>query len=270
MTSNTIESSAIQVLHAFGLTTNQAKIYLAIAHSKADTVRAICEASNIPLESIYRIMPSLEEMNLVKRVFTAPVKYRAVPIRDGIAILKTRDKKEREKLYKKTESLMQTLVVEVPMSKISTLFDETILITGFKPWVLEIGQTVKNAKESFHSVTFPQSYRAGLFQNGDHYKHCVQRGVECHIAILQSGEITSYNLGDKKVINNPLWKRKFITPIPTNFMLIDNSELFVSLTYGEMGQKFRGLHTTSSCLVTLARDFFDKLWINPTEQQMEI
>ena len=88
-------------LKAYGLTLNQAKIYSAMIQTNADTIKKISVASGIALESIYRSMPSLLQMQLIEKEFTNPTKFKALPPSQVFKLLKTRDKKERDEFFLK-------------------------------------------------------------------------------------------------------------------------------------------------------------------------
>ena len=55
------------MLSDFGLTHNQAKVYLAIAQLGLASVSQASKASNVRREDVYRIMPKLEKMGLIEK-----------------------------------------------------------------------------------------------------------------------------------------------------------------------------------------------------------
>lgn len=251
-------SDFIDPLTGLGLSCNQAKIYLAVALSNAETVKAISRISNVPIENVYRSMSGLEDLNLIVRTLTKPVKFRAMPLKEAITMLERRDKKERYELYKKATSLARNVVNDV--QKIEQPNDETVLITSFYAWEQQLGKFVENAKELFQGITFPQCFRLGMFYNLKQYECSVKRGIDFQ-HLVHSSEEDHYRLGDEKLSNNPLWERKFTSPSSINYVLIDNGTLFMPLTKPcEIGKRFRGVVTTSSGLVALAKNYYDALW----------
>ena len=252
----------LEPLVGFGLTRNQAKIYLTIVSSKADTVKAISKISNIPLESIYRTMPTLEELDLVERVLATPVKYRAMPIKDAIIMLSRKEKKERNNLHQKADILIKNIISNVTLGQPQAQKndDEITVISSLNAFIRQAGQAVKNAKESFQGITFPEKFRSGMFYNGKHFRESVKRGVECRHIVTYSEEPRSYELGDKDLLENPLWKRKSVSSIPVDFLIIDREELFISTTFHQLGKEHVALRTTSPCLLTVANNYYETLW----------
>ncbi|MCZ2856768.1 MAG: hypothetical protein O2U62_06710, partial [Candidatus Bathyarchaeota archaeon] len=69
----------VEILTDFGLTGNQAKVYLAAARLRLASVGQISKVSKVRREDVYRILPKLEKMGLVERLLGKPTKIRATP-----------------------------------------------------------------------------------------------------------------------------------------------------------------------------------------------
>ena len=76
-----------EILTDFGLTGNQAKVYLATARLRLASVGQISKASKVRREDVYRILPKLEELGLVERLLGKPIKIRATPVEEALSIL---------------------------------------------------------------------------------------------------------------------------------------------------------------------------------------
>lgn len=250
----------IKPLMGFGLTQNQAKIYLAIAQSKAGTIKEISKISHIPAESVYRTMPALEELSLVQKIFTTPAKYKALLIPEAIELLKEKDKKERHDLYNKADYLVKNLIVSLPANPSDEPEADTTLINGFDAWVRKIGNAVNIADKSFQGITCAKSFRQGMFYNGLSYENCLQRGVECYHIVHQTDKEELYRLGDSHLTSNPLWHRKYVSSSVLDFAIIDKKELLLSLSVSELGKKHRAICTTNPILLMLALNYYETLW----------
>jgi sugar-specific transcriptional regulator TrmB len=258
-----ISFEGLCILVRFGLTTNQAKIYLTMVQSKADTIKAISKLSNIPLESIYRAMPGLEEKNIVEKILTVPTKYKFMPISEAIALLKTRDEQERRELYEEVEALNGVFSTKKPPNTALCEEDsETSLIQGFHAYVKKVDQALENAKYSFKGITYSKAFRNGMFNGNKYFEGLVRRGIKCRHLVYQSEEVKLIELGDNHLLNNSLWVRKFISPIPIEMIIVDQKQLVIALTPQEMGKDYRGLCTTNPCLLAFADDYFELLWRN--------
>lgn len=77
----------IKTLTRFGFTENQAKVYLTIVQLGLAPVGSISRISGVRREEVYRILPKLEQMGLVEKILSTPIKLKAIPLEDAFSIL---------------------------------------------------------------------------------------------------------------------------------------------------------------------------------------
>jgi len=82
---------AAEMLSDFGLTRNQAKVYIATAQLGLSSVGQISKLSKVRREDVYRVLPKLEKRGLIEKLLGTPTKIRATPIKEAIAILIKRE-----------------------------------------------------------------------------------------------------------------------------------------------------------------------------------
>jgi sugar-specific transcriptional regulator TrmB len=70
--SNLLDAAGMLV--DFGLTLNQARVYLSIVQLGCSTIGNISRESGVRREDVYRIIPKLEKMWLIERVPSTPTK----------------------------------------------------------------------------------------------------------------------------------------------------------------------------------------------------
>lgn len=251
-------------LMAYGLTLNQAKIYSAMIRTNADTIKKISVASGIALESIYRSMPSLLQMQLIEKEFTTPTKFKALPPTQVFKLLKTRDKKERGELYRRTDSIAEELTIYEPID-VQNQEQETVLIYGYEAFTHKLGFGLKKMKKTFQGITNINNFRIGMSNNGKFYEQSLKKGISCYHIVQLTENLHSTLLGDDHLVKNESWKRKYTSENTLEFAIIDRKELFMSLTVPQQGKKHRAICTTNTCLLTMALKYFDTLWISANE-----
>jgi sugar-specific transcriptional regulator TrmB len=93
----------VKRLTDFGLSVNQAKVYLNIAQSSTTNVNTISKNTHIHRQDIYKILPKLEKMGLVATTVDRPIKIEAIPVKEGlrnIVSMETQKAKQRVKRLK--------------------------------------------------------------------------------------------------------------------------------------------------------------------------
>ena len=77
------ENHATKLL-GFGLTINQAKVYLNIVQSGTTSVNRIAKNTHLHRQDIYKMLPKLEKMGLITKTVDTPFMVNAVPIETGL------------------------------------------------------------------------------------------------------------------------------------------------------------------------------------------
>ncbi|MDH5448858.1 MAG: hypothetical protein OEX01_07660, partial [Candidatus Bathyarchaeota archaeon] len=80
-----------EILSDFGLSGNQAKVYLATAQLGLASVSQVSKCSKVRREDVYRILPKLEKLGLVERLLGKPTKMRALPAEEAFHVLIERE-----------------------------------------------------------------------------------------------------------------------------------------------------------------------------------
>jgi sugar-specific transcriptional regulator TrmB len=74
-------------LTKFGLTTSEAKAYLAVLRLGEGTGNSIAQVSSIPRQEAYRVLSKLEKLELVDRIIANPTRFKSAPLKTALARL---------------------------------------------------------------------------------------------------------------------------------------------------------------------------------------
>ncbi len=91
----------------FGLTLNQAKVYLAALQLGLASVGRISTESRIRREDIYRILPNLEKLGLIEKPLGAPVKIKARSFDQALSTLIRNQRTKLSKMKVRKEELLK-------------------------------------------------------------------------------------------------------------------------------------------------------------------
>jgi sugar-specific transcriptional regulator TrmB len=101
-----------QELNDFGLSINQAKVYLSVARLKVASVSDISRETQLYRQDIYKIMPVLSKKGLIAKILDKPIKFEALPIEKAIDNLVSIERKKAEEKLSRLASLSKTLKSE--------------------------------------------------------------------------------------------------------------------------------------------------------------
>jgi sugar-specific transcriptional regulator TrmB len=102
-----------RILTDFGLSINQAKVYLSVARSKIATVDTISRETRLYRQDVYKIMPILEKKGLVVKIIDRPTKFESLPIEKAIDTLISKERKTAEDRLSRLESISEKLKSKV-------------------------------------------------------------------------------------------------------------------------------------------------------------
>ncbi len=102
-----IQEEDIRTLTKLGCVPSQAKLYLSLLKMGEADGKTISQHSGMPRQEVYRILCELQEMGLVEKVIAVPLRFKAVPIQDGLSILLMQKAREYSEAKKETRVLIR-------------------------------------------------------------------------------------------------------------------------------------------------------------------
>jgi sugar-specific transcriptional regulator TrmB len=110
---NSKDKIDFDILSEFGLTENQAKVFIATTRLGTPTVSEVAEASEVRREEVYRLLPELEKMGLVERLLGKPIRLRTPNPTVSISLLVNLEKERAQDriadLSNRSQQLLQYL-----------------------------------------------------------------------------------------------------------------------------------------------------------------
>jgi len=250
------------MLSDFGLTRNQAKVYLAMAKLGMATVNQVSKMSKVRREDVYRIMPKLEKMGLIEKILGKPTKVRALPMEDALHILIER---EQEIANKKVSALMtkkDTILKHYKPSTIKTIEEPHFAVILQREGIMtkELSM-VKKAKIAINIVTSRDKF-IQFFNNYDEaLKKATKKGIQIRM-ILNVTEHDDSILTTIKEYESARFPvdLKYTDQRSTHCMIVDYKEALVSTTTEPTLRETAYLWTNNSSLVGLLQKNFEGLW----------
>lgn len=99
------ENEAIETMQKLGLTFTEARIYLALVKSGQSSVKTISKSSGVARAEIYRSVPSLQKLGLIEKILNIPIKFKAMPLQNGLNILLNKANAEHLRLEENAKKL---------------------------------------------------------------------------------------------------------------------------------------------------------------------
>ncbi len=255
----------VQILTDFGLTGNQSKVYLTTARLGLASVGQISKVSEVRREDVYRILPKLEELGLVERLFGKPIKIRATPVEEALSLLiKHEEDTARERvsaLKEKTETFLKDFS-RAPKLEL-TEKAHFALLSKRESIMSRMLTMVKNAEREFDIACSGRKIMPFIHTFAEQLKRIIKKGVKIRII----SDLTGYDDALPRIIEeqvspgNSIGLRHADLP-SSHYIIVDLKEALISTaTEGNIGEN-PCLWTNSTSLTGVFQGDFENLWHN--------
>ena len=255
----------VEMLRDFGLTTNQAKVYLALVRLGYASVGRIAKESMVRREDVYRILPKLQKMGLVEKLLGKPVKIRATPVDEALSVL---IKHEEETVQERLEEFRTKKEVFLKRFKKNKIKPELEGELGDFVYLSErhgiIGRMlmmIKTAEREIDLVCSRSKLMQFLYEFAEPLKKAIKRKVSVRVV----SEISEYEHTVPRILEEYLSPKNFVdlkyTSLSSSHYIITDSKqaLIATTTEGNLAEN-PCLWTSSKNLVEVLQGNFEDLW----------
>ncbi|SNZ05983.1 Sugar-specific transcriptional regulator TrmB [Natronoarchaeum philippinense] len=99
------ESDAVESLERLGLTSYEAKVFIALQKLGAGTARDVHRITDVPRSQVYSVAENLADRGLIEVQQSSPIQYRPVGIDEARETLRSRFEREQEQAFDYVEDV---------------------------------------------------------------------------------------------------------------------------------------------------------------------
>lgn len=259
-------TSSIDILLEFGLTENQAKVFLAITSLEDPTVAEIAEHSKVRREEVYRLLPDLEKMGLVERLLGKPLRLRTPDPKSSISTLVAleRDKANARisELSIKSRDLLRELGQhQIELDHIETITSEFSLIQEKESIRTELNEMINKSTQRLDLLFSRTDLIWLLSTQGEALRSALERGVKIRImSEPPTGRDRLPRILQRRFPENLDVSLKYLL-FPTAFFLIVDEAQLLTITSGVHHLPASNcLWTNNESLIALTHKEFEERW----------
>jgi len=257
--------SSLDILSEFGLTDNQAKVFLAITKLDTPTVTEVADESGVRREEIYRLLPGLEKIGLIERLLGKPLRLKMLDPKSSITTLVTLEKEKAkdhiEFLSTKSKQLLKLLGHQEIISHHEEMDSEFSLIQEKESIRSVLSEIITKAEKQLDILFSRKDLIWLLSTQGEAFQSAFTRGVK--IRIISEPTTTKDRIpkilhrqfpGEAEV---PL---KYIKKPNAFYIVADNSQLILITTGVQHLPSATCLWTNNKSFVTMTDSSFENHW----------
>jgi sugar-specific transcriptional regulator TrmB len=246
-----------------GLTLVQVKTYITLCKLENATVKSISKTSNLARQDVYRIMPTLQTMGLAEKIIAKPIRYRAIPIKDGISSLLQHKTRQHAELEKKTTTLLKNLNnLGEGEAKIVLQEEEPQFIVTSEMTLLfkRLMNGTKASQTNIDSIGTWESYEGVVSHGFPDFMKALKRGVKIRSITEKPLNEKLMPICVKTLKKHPLYEVRFISaPAPVTMSILDKKEMNISISLPD-GKAVSSLWSNNPAILALATNYFEEIW----------
>jgi len=265
MAISSLEQNA-KILCDFGLTLNQAKVYVTVVKLGSVQVGEIAKHAQVRREDIYRALPKLEELGLIEKSLGAPVKIHALPLEEALHLLIKRRQDEASQKMSQLNASADEFLKQYNVHKRepepeseAALFS---LIPEREPLSAKTCALIKNSKKQIDIVSSRNNLAHFLHANSDLFKKAARNGVTIRIVTERPREEDSLHKLIRQGISpiREVIDIRYIDSLPGHYMIFDAKEALIAASAKTSPSESSSLYTKNSGLVKVLQKNFGDIW----------
>ena len=255
----------IQILSRFGLTFNEARVFLALTLLGSANVKEISKFSNVAREAVYRVLPRLQKFGLVEKEIAWPTRFTAMNLDDAVTVLLGLRNKETRDLQEKANALLRLKSKKAKMEPLEEN-SKFLLIPAKKMLISKIGEGVDRAQKCICILTSNKRHinELNIFCKavGKALSRCVKfRIVTSNVERVLSPSILEVGNNDSRIeIRYTLLDCRYTA------LIMDKKEVFIIAKPTAEFLESTALWSNNSSLVNIVDDYFEILWKTASEK----
>jgi sugar-specific transcriptional regulator TrmB len=265
---STFEENQFQTLIRFGLTVNQAKLYLTSLRIGCATAKVLAQNAHIGREEVYRVLPALQNYGLIKKRIGSPTEYEPIESHEAMSILVGNKSSELSELKTKAAQF----VANCPRVKAkSEENDSFIMITNIDKAVRMLVQAYKDANRL---CVFTSGYERFIMrQNMPEKKEQVkemlkalQRGVKIRAVLDEPADNKAIPLSklfyslSKRVVSHPNFEYRYVSSKHSALIAVFDDNIMFIETHQGPHVLLPQLWSNNRVLMGLGKTFFETAW----------
>lgn len=243
-------------LSKFGLTANQAKVYIFLGKYGSKTAPDVCKALKLPRTETYHLLTTLQNKGIVAATFQHPIRFTALPLEKAVWVLVNAEKERVNSLQQQEKSITELWntipeFTTTPESK----ENKFQMLQGNNQVNGKIREMVNTAESEFLVLGSEKDYLK--FYHADFFEPLSKSDVDYKILATASDRATYiFDEVDKNKV------RTVPSDLKENlcFLLKDGGELLFFIKNASQASDVTAIWTDSESMIYSMKILFDSIW----------
>jgi sugar-specific transcriptional regulator TrmB len=256
----------VQILMELGLTSLQARIYLAIHKLGTANISSIASCSNVARSDVYRVTRKLQKIGLIEQEITYPLKERAIPLETAFGVLLERKNKKLTELKSRGETFLKKHKNNNFSVKNFPEESKFVMVPSKEVLMKRLESSINNCRVSIEAATSSKRFMFACSKFKKAIDRAWSRDTRGRVVI----EIPRSNMEEilefKETWKPPYADIRYVRDIPPTVMVMyDRREVFIFVDPEADLSSSPALWSNNPCLLSMVVSYFELLWVTAME-----
>jgi sugar-specific transcriptional regulator TrmB len=251
----------IQVLKDLGLSISQGRVYIALLKLGPDSkATSISKFSKVPRQDIYRVLEELEQVGVVEKTISRPVKFYAIPIKKATSLLLGRKKDNLLKLEKDADALSGRLCENLLDTPVFFKKDRFIVISERESIICKALEQIGTSRKRVWMITPWSEVMMSLEFALEVLIEACNRGVDVRWITDEPQEYPPLPKVLQKLPKNPSFRFRLSPNLPTVKLGIYDDIIALALFPDNSSSLSPGLCSNNLAFLAITETYFETYW----------
>jgi sugar-specific transcriptional regulator TrmB len=260
-----------QTLMHLGLTSSQAKVYLALLRLMAESkVTTIAKFANVPRQDVYRLLAELQQIGIVQKALVKPATFKSAPPEEAVSILLERRKSDFSILKKEADKFVKN--VRDPLYEQLALpeGDQFILYSEREAITCKAREVIENINVSLNDITPFSELEPWLSVLSKSIDEALNRGVKIRWITERPKNLRSMPKFLRAYLKYPNFEVRFVSqPLRAKIGIFDSKDVILGVFMETGFARSPALWSNNPSFTAIAENYFETLWGNGQNLKLE-
>jgi sugar-specific transcriptional regulator TrmB len=255
-----LQEEDIRSLTQIGFTEAQAKLYLVLLTIGKTYAKTLAKQANVPRQAAYRTLGELQEKGLVERIISLPQEYRAIPLRDGLAVMIRHKANEYTQIMENAKEFLYRYDIQQEETTSNQEYNISI-IEGKETIIRKSIYASESAKQEICIFSNVQRWSQTKMELYDTVEKNLKRGLKYRVILENPNGDFFLSREFKSVLIHPNYDiRLATTKLKVNASIFDDKEACFSFYPSKSLAETPVVWTNHPSLLIGFRDHFENVW----------
>lgn len=260
----------IQVLTELGLTSCEARVYIAIASMGTCTAKSISKSAKVTKPDVYRSLKTLQERALIEKIISSPTLFKALPVSETISLLLERKDKEYKLLREKSKQLKRTFRISIVQPELQESEQQFILISGKEAELDRRRKETRNAKKSIDMINSWKRFPQTAFFYAEDNKEALKRGVKIRVITEEAENNANISKVYEDAQKFGFYRLRYVNfPLSAVVSIYDEKDIILTTSPAAGFGQASILWSNNESIVKVMQEYFEMLWAKAKPTQNE-